>query len=60
MPLVLTAPAEYPYILAGLSLNFFLLSVSNIAIGVRNRKAVFTKLFMEQFQEEHEKVYPGK
>ena len=59
MPLILTAPSEYPFILMGICANYFLFQLLNPLLGRAARVEAFPKEFMDQFQEEHEKAFPG-
>ena len=58
MPLLLTVPKHYPYVLMGLAAHFLFFMTLNPFIGLKARKSTFTAEFLAQFEEDHAKAFP--
>ena len=57
MPFILVAPANYPYILAGLAANFFACQLHAPLVGLSARRAAMTQEHLAQFDAEHKAAF---
>ena len=57
--IVLVASQYFPYIAMGLAANFLLIMMMVPTVILPARRTAFTAEFMKQFEDEHDKLYPG-